>query len=84
MKLHTNRILLDFMHVCEPKNIMSRILFMYGELISNKMLSCSYASHEGRQGKCSDSPAHLRHLHYAETSVEWQPHTSLHPRLYPS
>jgi len=70
MKLSTNRILLDFMHVCEPKKTMSRILFKYGELTSNKKLSCPYASHEGRKAKCSDSPAHFKHLHYAEKSGE--------------
>jgi len=69
MKLHTKRILLDFMHVCELKKTMLLILFKYNKITSNKKLSCSYASHEGRQGKCSDIPAHFKHLHYAETSV---------------
>jgi len=72
------------MHAWEPKKTMSRILFKYGELTSNKKPSCSYASYEGRKAKCSDSPAHFKHLHYAEKSVECQLHTSLHPRLYPS
>jgi hypothetical protein len=43
-----------------------------------------------KKDKCSDSPTHFKHHHYAGTSVECQSHTSLHPapsphhQLYPS
>jgi hypothetical protein len=36
-----------------------------------------------KAGKYSDSPTHFKHHHYAETSVECQSHTSLHPPTVP-
>jgi hypothetical protein len=81
MKLPTNRILLDFMHVCEPKKTTWRVHFKYGELTFNEKLSSPCASHEQRKGKYGDSPAHFKYLLYTQMSVECQPHTSSHPRL---